>query len=111
MSSTQILNPSVYQKLHSSCCLHKYKEKNNCTCNNKLFKKSNKRFYDSLWSSSDVVNDPPTKEEINNFWTKLFSKTVKHNEEAAWLQVEEESVQHVQQQQWTNITVEEMRQT
>eukprot|EP00957_Ditylum_brightwellii_P124283 9473573-Ditylum_brightwellii.AAC.1 len=91
--------------------LRKYNEKNNCTRNNKLFEKSNKRFYDSLQSSSDVVNDPPTKEEITNFWTKLFGKTAKHNEEATWLQVEEESVQHMQQQQWTNITVEEMHQT
>eukprot|EP00957_Ditylum_brightwellii_P184069 14021155-Ditylum_brightwellii.AAC.2 len=35
-------------------------------------------------------------------------KTAKHNDEAAWLHVEEESVEHVQQQQWTNIAVEEM---
>eukprot|EP00957_Ditylum_brightwellii_P110137 8400187-Ditylum_brightwellii.AAC.1 len=68
-----------------TCRLCKYKEKNNCTRNNKLFKKSNKRFYDSLRSSSDAVNDPPTKEEITSFWTKLFGKTAKHNKEAAWL--------------------------
>eukprot|EP00957_Ditylum_brightwellii_P019629 1481034-Ditylum_brightwellii.AAC.1 len=94
-----------------TCCLCKYKAKNNHTRNNKLFKKSNKCFYNSLRSSSDAVNDPMTKDEITNFWTKLFNKTAKHNKEAAWLQVEEESAQHVQQQQWTNITVEEMSQT
>eukprot|EP00957_Ditylum_brightwellii_P078503 5968980-Ditylum_brightwellii.AAC.1 len=94
-----------------TCRLCKYKAKNNCTCNNKLFEKSNKRFYDSLRSSSDAINDPLTKEEITNFWTNFFGKTTKHNDEAAWLQVEEESVQHMQQQQWTNITIEEMRQT
>eukprot|EP00957_Ditylum_brightwellii_P062847 4768354-Ditylum_brightwellii.AAC.1 len=77
-----------------TCCLQKYKEKHTCTRNNKLFEKSNKQFYDSLRSSSDVVNDPLTQEEITNFWTILFGKTVKHNEAAAWLQVEEESVQH-----------------
>eukprot|EP00957_Ditylum_brightwellii_P165162 12574910-Ditylum_brightwellii.AAC.1 len=77
-----------------TCYLRKYKEKNNRTRNNKLFEKSNKQFYDSLRSSSDVVNDPRTQEEITNFWTKLFGKTAKHNEEASWLQVEEESVQH-----------------
>eukprot|EP00957_Ditylum_brightwellii_P094425 7190022-Ditylum_brightwellii.AAC.1 len=77
-----------------TCRLRKYKAKNNRTRNNKLFEKSNKRFYDSLRSSSDAVNDPPTKEKITNFWTKLFSKTAKHNDDAAWLQVEEESVQH-----------------
>eukprot|EP00957_Ditylum_brightwellii_P069535 5280885-Ditylum_brightwellii.AAC.1 len=79
-----------------TCCLCKYKEKNNHTCNNKLLEKSNKQFYDSLRSSSDAVNDPPTKEEITNFWTKLFGKTAKHNEDAVWLQVEEESVQQQQ---------------
>eukprot|EP00957_Ditylum_brightwellii_P040643 3076259-Ditylum_brightwellii.AAC.1 len=77
-----------------TCCLRKYKAKNNRTCNNKLFKKSNKRFYDSLRSSSDAVNAPLTKDEITNFWTKLFGKTAKHNNEAAWLQVEEKSIQH-----------------
>eukprot|EP00957_Ditylum_brightwellii_P160934 12252829-Ditylum_brightwellii.AAC.1 len=44
-----------------------------------------------------LLNDPPTKDEIINFWTKLFGKTAKHNNKAAWFQVEEESVQHVQQ--------------
>eukprot|EP00957_Ditylum_brightwellii_P168203 12804773-Ditylum_brightwellii.AAC.1 len=94
-----------------TCRLRKYKAKNNRTHNNKLFKKSNKHFYNSLRSSSDAVNDPPTKEEITNFWTQLFGKTAKHNNKVVWLQVEEESVQHMQQQQWTNITIEEMRQT
>eukprot|EP00957_Ditylum_brightwellii_P157644 11998493-Ditylum_brightwellii.AAC.1 len=94
-----------------TCRLCKYEAKNNCTRNNKLFEKSNKRFYNSLRSSSDALNDPPTKDEITNFWTKLFGKTEKNNNEAAWLQVEEESIQQVQQQQWTNITIEEMRQT
>eukprot|EP00957_Ditylum_brightwellii_P142608 10865598-Ditylum_brightwellii.AAC.1 len=75
-----------------TCRLCKYKAKNNYTRNSKLFKKSNKSFYDSLWSSSDAVNDPLTKDKITNFWTKLFGKTAKHNKEAAWLQVEEESV-------------------
>eukprot|EP00957_Ditylum_brightwellii_P019684 1484913-Ditylum_brightwellii.AAC.1 len=65
-----------------TCCLCKYKAKNNHTCSNKLFKKSNKRFYNSLRSSSDAVNDPPTKEETTNFWTKLFGKTAKHNDKA-----------------------------
>eukprot|EP00957_Ditylum_brightwellii_P184379 14043661-Ditylum_brightwellii.AAC.1 len=76
-----------------TCCLRKYKAKNNCTCNNKLFEKSIKRFYNLLRSSIAAVNEPPTREEITNFWTKLFGKTAKRNDEAAWLQVEEESVQ------------------
>eukprot|EP00957_Ditylum_brightwellii_P052126 3952884-Ditylum_brightwellii.AAC.1 len=76
-----------------TCRLCKYKAKNNRTRNNKLFKKSNKCFYYSLRSSSDAVNEPPAREEITNFWTKLFGKIAKHNDEAAWLQVEKESVQ------------------
>eukprot|EP00957_Ditylum_brightwellii_P096921 7381613-Ditylum_brightwellii.AAC.1 len=43
-----------------TCRLCKHKAKNNRTRNNKLFKKSITRFYDSLRSSSASVNDPPT---------------------------------------------------
>eukprot|EP00957_Ditylum_brightwellii_P014107 1063799-Ditylum_brightwellii.AAC.1 len=95
----------------ATCQLRKHKEKTNWTCNNRLFEKSNKRFYDSLRSSSNAVTGLPSQEEITQFWSKLFGKTAKHNDEVLWLQVEEESIESVQQQQWTNITVEEMHQT
>eukprot|EP00957_Ditylum_brightwellii_P092262 7024139-Ditylum_brightwellii.AAC.1 len=95
----------------ATCQLRKHKEKTNWICNNKLFETSNKHFYDSLRSSSDVVTDPPSHKEITQFWSNLFGKMAKHNDEVAWLQVEEEIIENVQQQQWTNITVEEMHQT
>eukprot|EP00957_Ditylum_brightwellii_P174563 13291718-Ditylum_brightwellii.AAC.1 len=69
----------------ATCRLQKHKEKTNQTCNNKLFEKINKRFYDLLRSSSDTMTDPPPQEEIAKFWSNLFGKAAKHNDEVAWL--------------------------
>eukprot|EP00957_Ditylum_brightwellii_P045176 3425132-Ditylum_brightwellii.AAC.1 len=94
-----------------TCQLWKHKEKSNQTHNNKLFEKTSKCFCESLRRSCDVMTDRLSQEEITQFWSNLFGKMAKHNDEAAWLQVQEKSVENVQERQWTNITVEEMCQT
>eukprot|EP00957_Ditylum_brightwellii_P114878 8760717-Ditylum_brightwellii.AAC.1 len=66
----------------ATCRLWKHKEKFNQTRNNKLFEKSNKHLYDSLKSSSGSVTDPLLQEETSLFWSKVFGKTAKHNDEA-----------------------------
>eukprot|EP00957_Ditylum_brightwellii_P004770 363443-Ditylum_brightwellii.AAC.1 len=94
-----------------TCRLQKHKEKTNCTRSNKIFEKSNNRFYNSLRSVNSTITDPSTQEYISKFWKQLFGKIAKHNKNAAWLQVEEESVTHVPAQQWIDITIKELHQT
>mmetsp|Transcript_36211 Transcript_36211/g.53028 ORF Transcript_36211/g.53028 Transcript_36211/m.53028 type:complete len:519 (-) Transcript_36211:412-1968(-) len=91
--------------------LRKFKETRNRNRNNCLFNKSNKLYYTSLRSTANVVSDPPPQQDVSKFWSKLFTRTAKHNEDAAWLKVEEENTQHIQQQQWKDITLEELRKT
>eukprot|EP00957_Ditylum_brightwellii_P096984 7385716-Ditylum_brightwellii.AAC.1 len=78
--------------------LKKYKDREKQLRSSKLFNKSHKLFYDSLRSTSAIVTDPPLEEDVTKFWTDLFSRTATHNDDDAWLQVEEESVQHVKEQ-------------
>eukprot|EP00957_Ditylum_brightwellii_P094226 7174289-Ditylum_brightwellii.AAC.1 len=91
--------------------LKKYKEREKRLRSSKSFHKSHKLFYDSLRSNSTAVANPPTEDDVTKFWTSLFSHTATHNNEAAWLKVEEESVQHVTKQQWMDITPDELCRT
>eukprot|EP00957_Ditylum_brightwellii_P021017 1584219-Ditylum_brightwellii.AAC.1 len=91
--------------------LEKYKDRGKRLRNSKLFNESHKLFYDSLRSTSATVTNPLPEEDVTKSWTDLFSCTATHNNDAAWLQVEEESVQYVKEQKWMDITPDELHRT
>eukprot|EP00957_Ditylum_brightwellii_P185987 14159926-Ditylum_brightwellii.AAC.1 len=91
--------------------LNKFKERTKWLRKSKFFQKSHKLFYDSLRSSSKTVTNPPPEEKVTEFWTRFFSCTATHDNDAAWLQVEEESAAHVKEQAWVDITLDELCRT
>ena len=52
---------------------------------NKLFAHKPKSVYRSFHEDKTEVKEPPTKEEIENFWKNIWGTEGKFNESADWL--------------------------
>eukprot|EP00957_Ditylum_brightwellii_P125906 9598049-Ditylum_brightwellii.AAC.1 len=55
-----------------------------------------------------MVTNPPTKEDLEKFWGKLFGKKAEHNKAASWLEVEKELVGHTPEISWANVENKEL---
>ena len=58
--------------------------------NNRLFKTNQKAFYAKLRNGDgdEKITEPPTKEDIQNYWGGLFGDKIMHNDEAEWIKDE-----------------------
>ena len=65
--------------------LSRYKKRQNQYYQNKLCRTDCKKFYNCLRQTYPNVNNAPGKEEVENFWRKIYGKEVQHNGEAGWI--------------------------
>ena len=56
-----------------------------------------------------TVEKPPFKEEVEKFWTSIWSTEKEFNEEVEWLKQEEERYKDSQQQEWEEIKEVELK--
>ena len=70
---------------------------------NSTFKMENKKFYRELGKTQVNVEKPPSKEEVEKFWTSIWCTEKEFNEEAEWLKREEEQWEGLEQQEWEEI--------
>ena len=57
--------------------------------NNKLYKSNQKAFFNKLRDGDGAkITDPPTKDNIQQYWGNLFGDKAMHNAEATWLVAE-----------------------
>ena len=74
---------------------------------NRLFKENPRQLYRELGKKEFKIEKTPKKEEMENFWKKIWEDTKQHDVEASWIREEEELHQDLQEQEWKEITVEE----
>ena len=82
---------------------------NNSNNNNKLFKDNAKQFYRELGKKQIDVNDPPTLDEIEDFWSRIWENEESHNEVAEWIKEQEEKYKDQQRREMTAITTDDIR--
>lgn len=73
---------------------------------NKLFKEDAKRFYRELGKNTQAVEKPPEKQELEDFWSNIWEREKKHNDNADWIK----EIRHDANQEWANITTREVEQ-
>ena len=77
--------------------------------NNRLYRQKKKAFYTKINSEGtkkDVIADPPTKEDISEFWGGLWSSKGGHNLNAQWLKDEKKEMENKPKAVWTNFNLE-----
>ena len=62
----------------------------------------------SLGKEEIKVENPPSKEEIEQFWRGILGEEKHHDDNAHWITREEEKYAHVENQAWDPITKEEV---
>ena len=65
--------------------------------------KDQKKFCRELGKTQMTVEKPPSKEEVETFWTSISGTEKEFNEEAEWLKREEERCERLEQQEWEDI--------
>ena len=82
--------------------------------NNKLYYANKKAFYANLRTgpgSTKEIADPPSKEDITEFWGKLWSNKGAHNPNAKWLQEERNEMSKIPRDKWDDFSTETLTAT
>jgi tetrahydromethanopterin S-methyltransferase subunit B len=85
--------------------LSRYKKRQNQYYQNKLFRTDGKKFYNRLRQTYPNVNNAPGREEVENFWRKIYGKKVQHNREAGWIK---KQYQQNPSMEWSPICVKDI---
>ena len=77
---------------------------------NRLFKSNQKAFYAKLRNGGGdaQITEPPTLENIQNYWGGLFGDKKMHNEKAEWIADEKKNMENVKEATWEDISPERM---
>ena len=77
---------------------------------NSLFQKDKKKFFRSIFESSQKVKTPPKAEEIRSFWEgEIWGDSNKYPGRPNWLEEVEKNYKNVKVQEWERITEEEVK--
>ena len=82
--------------------------------NNMLYKKRQKRFFNTLKigkNEETIIINPPPENDVESFWGGILSSNSKHNNEATWLQDEEKEMSSKKQAEWSDITMADLQLT
>lgn len=105
--STEEIFDTQKQKLKVYAArLARYKESNQRKIDNRLFKNNEKGFYKKLSSKNIPEINPPTQEQITEYWKGIWSTPVQHNNAAEWIQQEEQRQKNIQPQENIEVTTE-----
>ena len=88
--------------------LRRYAKRSKQYNQNRLFNNDRKKFYRSLGKKEIKVKNPPSKEEIEQFWRGTLGEEKHHNDKAHWITREEAKYAHVESQTWNLITKEDV---
>ena len=73
--------------------------------NNKLFRNKQKMFYSKLrYGEGNIIHDPPSKEDVQDFWGNLYAEKAEHNKDAPWIEAERNMMKDKPQADWVDIS-------
>jgi len=87
--------------------LRRYTKRANFFRQNKTFRNNAKKLYRELGKKAINVQKPPSLEEVETFWSKIWENNKAHNDGAHWIQDQAKENQHVPTQEWSDVTTEE----
>ena len=87
--------------------LRRFTKRSNFFRQNKTFKEDAKKFYRELGKKKIDVNEPPTIEEVEEFWSKIWENNKTHNDQATWIQQEQDKHKNLMSQEWSEINITE----
>ena len=65
------------------------------------------KFYREVGNKAINIQNPPSLEKVELFWSKIWKNNKTHNDGAQWIQGQAKENQHVPTQEWSDITAEE----
>ena len=74
---------------------------------NRTFKEDAKNFYRELGKKKIDVNEPPTIEKIEEFWSKICENNKTHKDQVTWIQQEQDKNENLMSQEWSEINITE----
>ena len=83
--------------------MRRYDKRSKFYRQNNTFKMDKKKFYRELGKTQVIVEKPPSKEEVEKFWSSIWGTEKEFNEEAEWFKREEERCEGLEQQQWEKL--------
>lgn len=108
-SVVEILDTKKQQLQAQAKRLKRYKKSHQRKQENKLFNTNEKRFYRSLETTEQQINNPPSITEVKNFWENIWSQAVEHNREAQWITEEENKQINTTAMPNVTITLEDIK--
>ena len=72
------------------------------------FENNPSRFYDEIRGNKIEIKDPPSKDDVVNFWKPMFTKEKHFNKNATWLPGYKESISGIQKSEYSPITKDEI---
>ena len=89
--------------------MRRYDKRSKFYRQNSTSKMDKKKFYGELGKTQVTVEKPPSKEEVEKFWTSIWGTEKEFNEEAELLKREEERCVGLEQQEWEEIKEVELK--
>jgi hypothetical protein len=104
------IQDTVKQKLVAKAAkLKTYKKTYQRKTDNVQFQQNQQRFYRNMTGEADQANEIPTKEEVTEFWTGIWSNKVEHRSEAYWIQEVEQKMMQTQPMQDEPVTEAQLK--
>lgn len=63
---------------------------------NKTFNEDCNKFYRSLNDENAQVEEPPSKQDVEQFWRNILEAEKEHNNKALWIKDEDRTYRHTQ---------------
>uniref|UniRef100_A0A8D9A063 Uncharacterized protein n=1 Tax=Cacopsylla melanoneura TaxID=428564 RepID=A0A8D9A063_9HEMI len=88
--------------------INRYKKRNETYRQNKMFNEDKKRFYQMLLNKNVTIQNPPSAQTAQEFWSNLWSVPSVINHEADWMERESERFENTEGMMEFNITNEDL---
>ena len=73
-----------------------------------MFKENPRQLYRELGQKEIKVEETPPKDDMEQYWRKIWEDTKSHDQKASWIKEQENLHRDIQEQEWKEITMEEL---
>ena len=88
-----------------ACKIRRYEVRSKARKENELFSKDKKAFYRTVFEGASVVEEPPEKEAVREFWERsIWGDADKYNSKAEWIDEVKKNHRNVETQSWARIS-------
>ena len=89
--------------------LSRYQRREKQYQQNQDFLNKRSKLFDELRGNRITINNPPSKENVENFWKPLYEKRKTFNKNATWLPEYKLSIENIVESNYTKITINKIK--